>query len=89
MTIMNNLYHTCSVLFEHVPYIAIKVIISAEEQASTLGEGHRCDTTDDVVVGVHADLLVCPDIEQAARGVIRPRSKCRAIREILQKTISR
>ena len=58
-------------MLESVPDIAVEVIISAEQKAAALGERHRRDATDDVVVRVHSDLLVGTDVEQPARGVVR------------------
>lgn len=53
-----------------IPDIAVEVIVACEEQAATEGEGHRCDTTDDALVGVGSQLLVCPQVKEAAGGVV-------------------
>lgn len=53
-----------------VPDIAVEVIIACEEQAAAEREGHRCDATDDALVGVGSQLLVCPQIKQTAGRVI-------------------
>ena len=53
-----------------VPDVAVEVIIACEEQAAAEGEGHGCDATDDALVGVGSQLLICPQVKQAAGGVV-------------------
>jgi hypothetical protein len=38
----------------------------SKEDGATLGEGNKCYTTDNVVIGVGHDLLVCMEIKQLA-----------------------
>ena len=66
-----NATDTGSVLFECVPDVTVEVVVSAEQQPAALAERHRRDAADDVVVRVHADLLVGADVEQSARRVVR------------------
>lgn len=54
-----------------VPDIAVEVIVACKEQATTEGESHRCDATDDALVGIGGQLLVCPQVKQTAGGVVR------------------
>lgn len=53
-----------------VPDVAVEVVIACEEQAATEGEGHGCDAADDALVGVDSQLLVCPQVKQAAGGIV-------------------
>jgi len=62
---------TGSVLLECVPDVTVEVVVSAEQQPAALAERHRRDAADDVVVRVHADLLVGAYVEQSARRVVR------------------
>lgn len=57
-----------------VPDVAVEVVVASEEQAAAEGEGHRCDAADDALVGVGGQLLVCPQVKQAAGGVVRARA---------------
>lgn len=43
---------TCSVSLHGVPDVAVKVVVSSEQQAARAGEGHRGDATDDVIMRV-------------------------------------
>ena len=61
---------TGSVLLEGVPDVAVEVVVAAEQQPAALGERHGRDAADDVVVRVHADLLVGADVEKPARRVV-------------------
>lgn len=70
---------TCPVGLECVPHVAVEVIVPCEEEASTLGERHRGDPANDVVMGVSHELLVCTKVEQPAGGIIRASGKCIAI----------
>ena len=74
---------TCPLLLQHVPAVAVEVVVSAEHQAAAPGEGHRRDAADDVVVRVHADLLVGADVKQAAGGVVRPGGEGVAVWKVL------
>lgn len=76
---------TCPLPFEGVPHVAVEVVVAGEQQAPALGEGHGGDAADDVVVGVHHQLLVCPQVKQPARGVVRARGKRVAVGEKLQR----
>lgn len=54
-----------------VPHVAVEVVVAGEQQPARLGERHRRDAADDVVVRVHGQLLVRADVEHAARRVVR------------------
>ena len=69
---------------KRVPYVAIEVVVAGEQQAATLWECHGRDAANDVVMWVHADLLVGAYVEQAARGVVRARCEHVAVREELE-----
>ena len=75
---------TGSLLSEDVPDVTVEVVVAAQQETSRLGEGHGSDATDDVVVGVHPDLLVRPDVKQAACRVVRTSRKGVAIRKVLK-----
>jgi len=75
--------HTCTLCLHGVPNIAVKIIITSEQEATWLGECHRRYTTDYVVVRIHGQLLVRTDVEKAACSIITPRRKCISIREEL------
>lgn len=72
---------TCPLPFEGVPHVAVEVVVAREQEAAALGEGDGGDAADDVVVGVHHQLLVRAQVEQPARGVVRARGERVAVRE--------
>lgn len=76
---------TCALAFQSVPDVTVEVIIAGQEQATTLGESHRGDSTNNVVVAVHHQLLVSAQVEQPAGGVVRACAKGISIGEKLQK----
>lgn len=53
-----------------VPHIAVEVVVAREEQAAAEREGHRRDAADDALVGVGGQLLVGPQVKQAAGGIV-------------------
>lgn len=61
---------TCSVSLHGVPDVAVKVVITGKQQTAGARESHGGDATDDVVVTVDAELLVCAQVEQPAGGVV-------------------
>lgn len=61
---------TCTISFQSVPDVAVKVIVTCQEEAAALRKGHRGDATDDVIVTVHHQLLVGAQVKQPAGGVI-------------------
>ena len=65
------------------------VVVAAEEQAAALRERDGGDAADDVVVRVHAELLVRADVEQAARRVVRAGREQHAVREVLHTALRR
>lgn len=69
---------TFPVCFECIPDIAVEVIVPGEQQAPTLGEGHRGDPANDVM-GVGHELLVCMEVKQPAGGIFPASGKCIAI----------
>jgi len=66
---------TCTILLQCIPHITVKVIISAHHESATLWERHRRDATDDVVVRVHADLLIWANVKQSAGRIVRTSRK--------------
>ena len=78
---------TCSVSFECIPDITVEVVIPSEEEAATLGEGNRCNTTDNVVMGVGHELLVCAEVKQPACSIVRASGKGIAIGEELERKV--
>ena len=77
--------HTCSFSSQGVPHITVEVIISRQEKAAWLAEGDTSDAADDVVVAIHAQLLVRPDVKHSTCGVITSGGKSVAIRKELKK----
>lgn len=61
---------TYALTLQRVPDIAVEVIVAREEQATAEREGYRRDATDDALVGVGNQFLVCPQVKEAAGGVI-------------------
>lgn len=77
---------TCSVSLHGVPDVAVKVIIASQQQAARTWESHRGDATDDVIVAVEAELLVCTQVEQPAGGVVRTRGEGATVGEELRRS---
>lgn len=75
---------TCTVTLHGIPDVAVEVVIASEQQPATAREGNRGDAADDVVVGIHEELLVSPQVKEAARGIIRARGEGIAVGEELQ-----
>lgn len=75
---------THTLALQGVPDIAVEVVIASKEQASAEGEGHRRDAADDALVGVGNQLLVRPQVEQAAGGIVRARADGLSIGEELR-----
>lgn len=77
---------TCTVALHGIPDVAVEVVVASEQQPAAAREGNRGDATDDVVMGVHEELLIGPQVEEAARGVIRAGGEGIAVGEELQDT---
>lgn len=73
--------NACSFGAKRVPNVTVKVVIACEKQPARLTEGHAGDATDDVIVTVDTQLLVRPDVEHAAGGVVAPSGERVAIWE--------
>ena len=71
----------CSLCPYGIPDVAIEVVVAGQQQPTRLRERNRRDATNDVVVAVHGQLLVGPDVEEPAGGVIRPRGESAPVRE--------
>lgn len=67
-----------------VPDIAVEVVVASEQQAATEGEGHGRDAADDALMGEADQLLVCPQVKQAAGSIIRARTDGLSIGEELR-----
>lgn len=72
---------TCTVAFHGIPDVAVEVIIARKQQPATAGEGNRGNATNDIVMGVHEQLLISPQVEEAACGVVGARGEGIAIGE--------
>ena len=77
---------TCTVALHGIPDVAIEVVVASEQQPAAAREGNRGDAADDVVMGIHEELLVGPQVKEAARGVVRARGEGIAVGEELQDT---
>lgn len=80
---------THSLALHGVPDIAVEVVVARKEQAAAEGEGHGCDAADDALVGVGGQLLVRPQVKQAAGGVVRARADGLSIGEELRVQVAR
>lgn len=60
---------------ENIPDIDGIVIVPSKKQATTEGEVHTRGAKYDALLGVDGDLSICPQVIEATRGIIRPRSK--------------
>ena len=78
-----NAQPTSPVLFQSIPDVAVEIIIAAKEEAAALGERNRRDAADDVVVRVHANLLVSTNVKQQASCIVQPGRKCKSTRKEL------
>lgn len=77
---------TCTVALHGIPDVAVEVVIASEQQPAAAREGNRGDAADDVVVGIHEELLVGPQIKEAARSIIGARGEGVAVGEELWDT---
>lgn len=80
---------TWALAFQSVPHVAVEVVVASQEQAAALGESHRGDAADDVVVAVHHQLLVGAQVKQPAGGVVRACAKGVPVGEELSRDDSR
>ena len=78
---------TSTVSLEGVPDVAVEVVVSGQQQAAALGEGHGGDAADDVVMGVDHQLLVGTQVKQPAGGVVRARGEGVPVGEELQRGV--
>ena len=74
---------TCSLSADGVPYVAVVVVVAGDQEPAGPTEGHGGDAADDVVVVVHAQLLITADIEKTTRRVVGPRRECVTVRKEL------
>lgn len=56
--------------FQGVPDVAVEVVVPGKQEAPAAGEGDRGDSADDALVRVHYELLVGPQVEEAAGGIV-------------------
>lgn len=67
-----------------VPHVAVEVVVSGQQQPARLGKGYWSYAADDVVVRIHGQLLISPDVEQPNRGVVATGGECVAVGKELQ-----
>lgn len=72
---------TCSFSFHGIPDVTIKIIVTSQEQPSWFAEGDAGDATYDIIVTVHGQFLVRPDVEQSACGIVTARRERVPVRE--------
>ena len=83
---MKVLKPTCSLCSQSIPDVTVEVIVTGQKKTTALAEGDTGDAADDVIVAVHGQLLVGPDVEHSAGRVIASRCKSISVREkLLQK----
>ena len=75
---------TCSLCSQSIPDVTVEVIVTGQKKTTALAEGDTGDAADDVVVAVHRQLLVRPDVEHPARRVVASSRKRISIREKLK-----
>ena len=75
---------TCSFCSQSIPDVTVEVIVTGQKKTTALAEGDTGDAADDVVVAVHRQLLVRPDVEHPARRVVASSRKRISIREKLK-----
>ena len=80
---MKVLKPTCSLCSQSIPDVTVEVIVTGQKKTTALAEGDTGDAADDVVVAVHGQLLVGPDVEHSAGRVITSRCKSISVREKL------
>ena len=81
---INNQPFTGAFHPQSIPDIDVKIVVAGHKEPAGLAERHRSDATNDVVVRILGQFLVCPDIIQFHRGVIRARTERRPLREELE-----
>jgi hypothetical protein len=69
----NELVHQAAQL--GVPHVAVIIIITGKKKLSGERKAHRRNTAQNLIIGVFVQLIVGTDVEQPARGVVRPSSK--------------
>lgn len=72
---------TCSFRLHGIPHVAIEIIIAGQEEPSRLAEGDTGDAANDIIVTVHGQFLIGPDIEQATGSVVTARRERKPVRE--------
>lgn len=80
---------TCSVSLHGVPDVAVKVIVTSQQQTAGARESHGGDATDDVVMAVEAELLVCTQVKQPAGGVVGACGEGAAVGKELRRSTGR
>ena len=67
--------------FHGIPDVAVEVVVAGQQQSAALAERHARDAADNIVVAVHRQLLIRPDVEESASRVVRARRESESIRE--------
>jgi hypothetical protein len=73
--------NTHSFTLEHIPYIDVVVFVAREQESPGAGKRDRCDTAEDVVIGVDVHLSVGAHVEQTAGSVVGSSCECVAVGE--------
>lgn len=66
-----------------VPYIAVEIVVTGEQESTALAECHACYTAYYVIVTVHGEFLIRSYVEESASCVVRARRECVSVREEL------
>lgn len=64
-----------------IPDVAIEVVVAGQQQSTALAERYTRDTADNIVVAVHRQFLIRPNVEESASSVVRARRESVSIRE--------
>jgi len=79
--------NTCPLSAECVPDVAVEIVIASEEKTTGFTECNTGDPADDIVMAVHAQLLVGPDVKHPTCRVVRPSCKSISIGEKLEEKV--
>ena len=75
---------TCTLCSDAIPDIAVEIVVTSQKKPTRFAEGYWSNTTNNIIMRVHCQLLVCPNIKQTNCSVIAASSECVTIRKELQ-----
>ena len=81
---MKKYENTCTLCSDAIPDIAVEIVVTSQKKPTRFAEGYWSNTTNNIIMRVHCQLLVCPNIKQTNCSVIAASSECVTIRKELQ-----